>query len=167
VSIREESGDVTIAGEHGGAALWRRATGRLVDVALWGVFVVGVAMFSGSDAEGAMIYPVWFYFVLAFVPIVYEAGFACWSHGQTLGKRWAGTQVAAFSGGTPGLLSAVIRAAVTWPFLVIATDDQLGPWLQIPAIVIYVAIFASVLTNQSRRGLHDVLAGTIVLPAAH
>jgi uncharacterized RDD family membrane protein YckC len=165
MSIREESHPAEAALRQEPAAWWRRGLGRLADVALWGAVVVVLAMFTGSDAEGAMTYPVWFYPALALVPIAYETATVRWRQGQSFGKTWTKTRVTTTAGEGVDLARATVRAAITWPFLVVATDDQLGVWVQLPAIIIYVAIFAFAVTNQRRRGLHDLAAGTVVVAA--
>lgn len=60
--------------------------------------------------------------------------------GATVGQRLFGVQVERLDGGRPGLLKALIRAVL------------LG--LAVPAI--------TALWEQDRRGLHDLLAGTLV-----
>ena len=166
MSIRMDPDTKQVVIEGEGADLWRRVTGRLADLALWAVLLLLLAAFTGSDAGDEMIYPVWFYPAVALAPITYEAVTVRWRHGQTLGKTWAGTRAITLSGDTPGLMRATVRAALTWPFVVIATDDQLGAMLQIPAIVVFAAIFAVAVVNPRRRGLHDLAAGTIVIAAS-
>ena len=167
MSIHIERGEIeTSSAGLGVATLRRRATGRLGDLGLWVVLFLVLAIFTGSDApDGERAYPGWFYPSLALLPITYEAAAVRWWKGQTWGKSWAGTRVATLSGGTPSLTRSIIRAAMTWPFLAVATNDQLGPWIQIPAIAFYIMVFAVALTNRRHRGLHDLAAATIVIRA--
>jgi len=145
-------------------ALWRRAQGRLADMAMWGVLMLALAMFTGSDVDGGdRSYPGWFFYSLAVAPIVYEAAMVRLWQGQTLGKSWAGVRVVTRSGQTPGWFSATVRAAATWLFLVIATADPLGAWVQIPALAVLVVVFAVAVFERKRRGLHDLAAGTMVI----
>jgi uncharacterized RDD family membrane protein YckC len=166
MSTQIERGETeTTSADLGVAPLWRRATGRLGDLGLWVVLVLVLSMVTGSDApDGERSYPVWLYPSLAVLPIIYEAVAVRWRKGQTWGKSWADTRVVTLSGGTPGLTRSVVRAAMTWPFLAIAISDQLGPWIQIPAIALYIMVFAVALTNRRHRGLHDLAAATIVIP---
>ena len=140
--------------------LRRRALGRIIDVILWAVFFILLAMPTGSDASGKMTYPMWVWIVVTIVPIGYET-LMVRRAGRTVGKLWSGVKVTTLSGGRPSLLRATVRAAITWPLLVLIFGE-LGIWVQVPALITYVTVFAVALGNSQRRGLHDFAAGTVV-----
>lgn len=101
-------------------------------------------------------------FVLATgATFLYEAGaYAIW--GRTLGKRLAGTVVIALrTGQRPTIAQAVARAAfaaipalplILWPRPGILLADAIG-----------VIIYSPALANLYRRGLHDRVAGIVVV----
>jgi uncharacterized RDD family membrane protein YckC len=68
--------------------------------------------------------------------------------GTTLGKRILGLRVVTTDGDSPGFVRSLVRAV-----------------LYIPCGAFFELGFALALTNPMRRGLHDLLAGTVVLEA--
>jgi uncharacterized RDD family membrane protein YckC len=69
----------------------------------------------------------------------------------------------------PGWRTAIVRyVAVVWPFLLataigLAGGDANADWLSTLATVWTLACFAPILFDPMRRGLHDRVAGTLVL----
>lgn len=70
--------------------------------------------------------------------------------GQTPGMRLMELRVTTAHGARPGFVRSVVR--------------MIGLWL---AIIPFFAGFIPVLLDRRRRGLHDLLAGTVVYYAAH
>ena len=85
--------------------------------------------------------------------------------GRSLGKDMAGPhgiEVRSIDGQPPGWARALVREAVLYIPLQVAFLESLRP----VAVVLFVAMFLAPLTNSQRRGIHDVLAGTVVVNRA-
>ncbi len=76
--------------------------------------------------------------------------------GRTLGKAMTGLTIDA-DGERPGWVAAVLRALLLY-----------GPAIAIPvlAVPILLLLLATIVLSSDRRGLHDRLAGTTVVPAS-
>jgi uncharacterized RDD family membrane protein YckC len=98
--------------------------------------------------------------------------FSWWwpGRGRTFGMRSVGIRIAQLQGAPPALrhvgLRMLVWLAVTTPALWVITlalpalAAPLGP-LQFVALLL---LIACVLVRRDRRGLHDLVAGTIVVP---
>jgi uncharacterized RDD family membrane protein YckC len=145
------------------APLVRRIGARIVDVVLlsWcSAFVVvelGARLFGGDplgrravrvDATSARTI-----LLLAACVLLVEVIPVAIS-GRTLGKAMVGLRVVDLDGGRPGFAAALIRALLLY-----------GAALALPLAALPVAalLLASVALSVLRRGLHDRLAGTLVV----
>ncbi len=89
--------------------------------------------------------------ILGLVPITYHTLMVSGPWSSTVGQRLMGLEVKSMDGGKPSFGQALINAAT---FYVLG---GMTGWL----------IVLVVFTNPQRRGLHDYLAGTVVLNRAH
>jgi uncharacterized RDD family membrane protein YckC len=91
--------------------------------------------------------------------------------GRTLGKRLAGTRVITSRGGRVGLPAAIVRylvpSAGAWTGWAIGTeldsDDTATVVIGSLLLLWPVVVYGLMLLDDKRRGLHDRLAGTIVV----
>lgn len=135
------------------APISRRVAARVVDslivaaVALWPLLA-----FSDIDLdEGVFATPGWVTILGWAVGVAYEVGLVVRT-GQTVGKRALGIRVAdAVTGGVPNLDQAG-RRALPALLSIVPVLGVLAPLLWVPA-----------LWHPRRQGLHDALAGTIVV----
>ena len=167
------------------AILFERAVGRFVDACVaiavelvvmvpfslllwlrgWGHdWGYGSPSFDGRDAIRVLLWLIPTALALAWV--LYET-VSTWSGGQTVGKRVAGiVTVQASDGSSPSFASAAARALLP---VVIGAGAALAAWkLEIvqplrAGAALWAAVYLSALTNRRRRGLHDMLAGTVVV----
>jgi len=134
-----------------GARWWGRVVDSLIVGLPAGLLVRVVVHGRARVAAGA---------ILVFL---YEAlCYAMW--GRTLGKVVAGTRlVGRESRDRPTVEQALLRALVTSvPTLVLVPKPLVGILLaDLAAIIIYLPV----VRGRERRGLHDLLAGTIVISA--
>jgi uncharacterized RDD family membrane protein YckC len=133
------------------ASIGQRAGGALVDGVLTTMvavvpFLLGLIDADGLEAAAIVAGVFLFGAVYAIVPT------ALW--GQTVGKVAIGTRVVAEEDGSlPGWRRATIRWAL--PGLV-AWLPNVGLWVSL-------AVMATLVLDPRRRGVHDRLAGTIVV----
>ncbi len=127
------------------------------------VFSIAGQMKSGIDPRRPLL--------LAFLVVVIGIYFTwCWSRGQTLAMRTWKIRVAGRDGRPPHQLRAFFRYACSWlwilPPLAIAAPLKLSAW-QITAVVGAWMGFWALLSfaNAQRQFLHDLLAGTRLVPA--
>lgn len=167
------------------ATLFERAVGRTIDASVaivlelvvmvplslllwlagWGSdWGYGRPSFDGQDAIRTLLWLIPTALALAWV--LYET-VSTWSGGQTVGKRAAGiVTVRASDGSSPSFASSSVRALVP---AVIGAGAAFAAWkLEMlqplrAGAALWVAVYLSALTNRSRRGLHDMLAGTLVV----
>lgn len=92
---------------------------------------------------------------LLLVIVAYEIVPVVW-RGATLGKAMLGLRVVSLDSWThPGVLSAVLRAGVLYAPLAIPTVG----------LVVVVVVILPALIWPTRRGIHDMVAGTAVVSA--
>ncbi len=136
--------------EPGRVARWRRAAAWAVDLAVVALFAatplaIAGGLDAGSEATDALLpHAAAFAAVLAFA----YGTVAQTLTGATAGKRLLGLQVIGPGGGPPGLARSAARTA-----LAVLGGAALG----LPAVI---ALF-----TPSGRALHDIAAGTSVVPA--
>jgi len=125
-----------------------RLAGAVVDGAV--LQFAGLAMVGVSPAVAAALSTVAY--------LVYEVAMVA-TQGRTLGKLAVGTSVVDGAGcGRPTLWQAATRAVV--PLAGVVVDAALG-FPGVGAFWIF-AVYASLLFDERRRGLHDRAAGTLV-----
>jgi uncharacterized RDD family membrane protein YckC len=143
------------------APIWRRTIGRLVDLAIWGAFLVVISALTVQTAsDGTQSNPTWVE-PLAFVPIfVYEALMLA-MRGQTLGKMAVHTRVVTSERKAVAAWPAIVRSAITWSFTV---GLMLSVWeyIWIVGWGLLAMTFAPALIDPRRRTLADLAAGTQV-----
>jgi uncharacterized RDD family membrane protein YckC len=135
------------------APLGRRFAARLIDGLLLVVvgFVLVVAFGDVRMSGGTYDVPGWAQWAMWLLAVTYEIVLVV-SSGQTIGKRALGIRVAdATTGAVPNLDQAVRRC--------VPTLLQQVPIISALAWVLY----APVLWNGRRQGMHDRLAGTVVV----
>ncbi len=136
------------------ASIPQRVGGALIDGLLASMVVVVPLLLGLVDLdslEGAMPAPIVLGLFL-FGAIYTIVPTAVW--GQTLGKIAVGTRVVAEEDGSlPGWRRAALRWALPGAF---GRLPYVGLWVSL-------AVMASLIWDPRRRGLHDRLAGTIVI----
>ncbi len=138
------------------ASIPQRVGGALVDGLLTSMVVVAPLLLGLVDLENLEAGPP-APIVLGLFPFLFGAIYtivptAIW--GQTLGKIAVATRVVAEEDGS---LPGWRRAAVRWALPgVIGFLPYVGLWVSL-------AVMASLIRDPRRRGLHDRLAGTIVI----
>jgi uncharacterized RDD family membrane protein YckC len=140
-------------------ALVRRAVARLVDLGLAAVVALliglGVApLLTDDPGDASEARLVVFLFGLPLLAAVQEALLAAASSGQTVGKRLAGVRIQRLDGTPPGWRASALRAV---PLLLVFAP-VVGELL-VPLVYLWTV------AARDRRGLHDRLAGTRVVPA--
>lgn len=92
------------------------------------------------------------------------------ARGRTIGKLICSLEVRSTSGGRPGWGRAVVRFLVTVAPFVIATAvgrGDVAAWVpDVLQVVLAAAVYGPIVIDASRRGLHDRLAGTVVVCTA-
>lgn len=160
------------AGEQapGAARVGRRVAARVVDGLLWAVpttIVLNLA-FHGRPADYSDA-PDWFPPVSAAISVaafLYEV-LLTWRFGQTLGKWFLKVRVRRLeTAGPPDLWHSAVRAVVVTALPLVLITDRLSPGagmaLDVGAALV---LLAFVLLRPDTRGLHDLAAGTRVVPA--
>lgn len=136
------------------ASIPQRVGGALIDGLLTSMVVVVPLLLGLVDLdrlEGALPVPI-IVGLFLFGAIYTIVPTAVW--GQTLGKVAVGTRVVAEEDGSlPGWRRAALRWALPGVF---GRLPYVGLWVSL-------AIMASLIWDPRRRGLHDRLAGTIVI----
>jgi uncharacterized RDD family membrane protein YckC len=170
-----EAGDAAEPRVHPPAALWRRASARLLDAAvvffvLWVLVVLRVLWFMGDLAEDVAPEP----WGTAFVPTVafvalflaYEVVYLVRNQGQTPGKELMKVRVVrAVPQGTDRTDPTDGRSIGTGRALVRSLLPVLT-WLASPALLALALLFApatSVPWSRRRAAWHDHLGGTAVV----
>lgn len=134
--------------------LFERLDARFVDAVL-GAGVVGVvfalALLWTGDLAAAQLYA-----PLSAIVVLPSLEAACVLYrGATPGKTLKRMRVASLSSatGAPTYTQTLVRAAVLQSF-------ALSLFLWWPLVIVYAL---TVFTNRDRRGLHDIVAGTVVI----
>lgn len=153
------------------ASLLRRTAGLVYDL----VAVVAIVMVVGMVCQaatgghlvhtGAHVTIAWWYRPLQYLVVV-AYFLASWLRGgQTLGMRPWRMRLCMADGGavTPG--AALLRAGtMSLPLLVLALGHTVSPRIaMLGACGIWLAFFAFALPDRRRRGLHDLVAGTVLV----
>ncbi len=141
------------------ASIWRRLVGAIVDSLVLSI-PLNVLM-AQSGAEGPWALPPREGATLIAIGGAYEiATTALW--GRTLGKAAAGTRVVTASGGRVGWRVAALRWFCRVPPLAATTGGLEGAASTIGGLW-QLAIVGSILVDHQNRGLHDRIAGTLVV----
>jgi len=136
------------------AARWQRLAGWFVDSLVTGV--VGRALAERGVGWWLIGIATGLYWIVAT---------AVW--GATIGKLAAGTRVRAAGARSPWRASAVRWAVTGWIGFAAGVSADIGvraaSTITVLALVTSVATYAPILWDADGRGLHDRLAGTVVV----
>lgn len=136
------------------AGLLRRLFARVIDALL--TLITLVAVFFGvllpSDSETAALPALVTVLFVAAVGIPAVETFCVSRFGATPGKKIVGIRVVATSGERPGPRRSLLRSVAVF-----------GPYMVFP-LLMFVPL-AWIAFEPHRRGLHDLLAGTVVVRA--
>lgn len=161
------NGEMTIE-ENRLGDIWKRCAAYLLDILLVNLFVflilIAAALINGPLAD---VYSITFANIALFVYLIYFES----SRAQaTPGKKWMNLKVVDlesrkisfvkaffryFAGGMPGIVLVVVDVAANGAGII---NEHLG-WY----FLVLFAIYAPVFFTDMRQGVHDVLAGTIVV----
>jgi uncharacterized RDD family membrane protein YckC len=161
------------------ATFWARARAAFIDgLIFWPLTFGGRWIFDRTD--GGVI-PVLWYILMSGLPIAYSVLFHA-ATGQTIGKRVVNIRVVDRDEYTPVTLAQAVKRDIGW--MVLATFSlltELGDvaggvnpltrteltavqWVAASGTLIWVAAeLLTMLANERRRALHDVIAGTVVM----
>ena len=148
--------------EHVIAGPGRRLLGAGVDGAMWLAVGTGLSYAGLSGDDAAVARGVTMAGLVAAYQIVSGA-----LSGRTIGKLVASTRVVALeSGATPGWSQAVLRWAV--PAIVslgslFQGDGLVGGLAATVSGVVSIVVYVGLLKEPLRQGLHDKVAGTVVV----
>lgn len=130
---------------------WIRLAGTAIDGGL--IAIINLAFRSIVGAESAVA--AWL------VPIIgacYFVGFWAW-RGQTLGKMVIGAKIVRRDGSPIGLARAILRYAGYFVYFLVM---RIGDVVYLPYIIVFAA-FLIIAFSREKRGLHDLIAGTVVI----
>lgn len=140
----------------------RRLLGLLLDLALLGVVSAVIRQRLGGGSVPSVVVST---LIAALMPAYEIVGVAVW--GRTIGKTIVGTRVVvATEGSVPGWKRAALRWAVPWGPAYLTGWVPAGWGLFVRAVLgnaWLLAVFWGVLEQPLRQGLHDRVAGTIVV----
>ena len=157
-----EEADLVPHREHVIAGPGRRLLGAVVDGVVWTGVRAGLSYAGPFGDDAALALDVTMIGLIAAYGIVSTA---LW--GRTIGKLVAGTRVVGLeSGATPGWSPAVLRWAV--PSIVSLAslfqgDGGAAGLAMVISAVVTIAIYVGVLREPLRQGVHDKVAGTVVV----
>lgn len=137
----------------------RRLAATLIDMILVPILTLVLVIVFGvvEDAEDyqSLAWAGWV-LVLAVVSYLLLNGYLLWRRGQTVGKALLGVRIMAAESRAPApLWKLVCIRALFFPLLYLVV---IWPWLLLP-VADQVFIF-----GKRRRCLHDLAAGTVVVP---
>lgn len=147
------------------AGRFRRLVATLIDAVLVPSLTLVLVMIAGvvEDAED-YVDNQWFVWVLLLAVVSYLLlnGYGLWRHGQTLGKQVMGVAIVPAAGGSDGrynrtpapLWKLICVRALFFPLLFLSVV----PWIAALPIIDQLLIFL-----KSRRCLHDLVCGTVVV----
>jgi uncharacterized RDD family membrane protein YckC len=146
-AVTAEEGELQLRGA------WIRFVGFILDMIVLMLLQSIVQAIFGSDSLGAS-------FLIPIIGFAYFVGF--WTlRGQTLGKMAIGAKVVRLDGSPPGFAKSFVRyIGYMVYFFALAMSARATVWL---AVVIGVVVFSVVALSRSKRGLHDLIAGTMVI----
>lgn len=122
-------------------------------------FIIAQIPGLGDNRMLSITYTTW---IMLAIGLVYFAGFWSW-RGQTLGKIIVGARVVRSDGSPISPGNAVLRylfylVPTFTPILFFAA--YISGWIPLPAAIVGLIIIA---TSSRKRGLHDRIAGTVVI----
>ena len=152
------------------AALWRRFVAFLVDAAILGLptLGVGIAYFDAAARLGE-----WGRLVGLVLALLYFTFFdSWWAEGRSPGKRLLRLTVMGKDGALLTPAMAALRASILYtPILLngMPINEDVAPMVQGLLVLLTLGLLLCLaylfLFNRSRRSLHDLIAGAIVVDA--
>lgn len=167
-----ESAPMEGAVEAGGLQ-YRGAGIRLLGFLVDGIIMVivsylinaatGTQLFVNATSRQIISSSSWHQWVFLVVMIVYFVGFWSW-RGQTPGKMLIGAKIVKTDGSRIGIVRSVLRFIGYFLYLLVValTGSRL-----IVLILITIVALIIVVTNKRKRGIHDFIAGTVVINSRH
>jgi len=147
------------------ASLERRVGARAIDCGIAALVLVPLAALTGRNgpnpSDRLQLWPWWFVLAAYLLPVSYEAVCLSW-RSQTIGKHLLGLELTHGKGQPLRPLSALVRAAMSWVFVVYVLTEYMTPDVFIIWLLVQVVIFAPAIFLPSHRGLHDMAAGSLV-----
>ena len=139
------------------ASPWRRFTGWLADGLLFTAAFLVIGIVASTPDRRSVAFHAAYSAVVAVYEIV---GTARW--GQTLGKRFVGIRVVERgTGRPPGWGRAVVRWSL--PAVAIVTEGLITGVGGVVGQLVFLVVYLPVAWDPLARGLHDRLAGTVVV----
>jgi len=130
---------------------WIRLGGTVIDGVI--IAIINLAFRTALGTESTVV--TW---LVPIIGAVYFIGFWAW-RGQTLGKMVIGARIVRRDGSPIGLARAILRYA---GYFVYFLAMRIGGVVYVPYIILLVG-FLIIAFSREKRGLHDLLAGTVVI----
>ena len=130
---------------------WIRLGGTVIDGVI--IAIINLAFRTALGTESTVV--TW---LVPIIGAVYFIGFWAW-RGQTLGKMVIGARIVQRDGSPIGLARAILRYA---GYFVYFLAMRIGGAVYVPYIILLVG-FLIIAFSREKRGLHDLLAGTVVI----
>jgi uncharacterized RDD family membrane protein YckC len=150
------------------AGFWRRFFALLIDSIIIGILAAVVSFIVDAS--------IYLNYLVTFLVAVLYFSFGFWgkAKGQTIGKRFLGLQVVDLSGRGPNYGRALLRSL---PIAILLVSLQVGDLPQVGyplsilinisdyaiAIFVSLSILITVILHPQKRGIHDMLAGTLCI----
>jgi uncharacterized RDD family membrane protein YckC len=164
-----EAAPVEVPVEAGGPqyrGAWIRLLGLLIDLVVLIVIYFIVSRVSGinttvNTASGTTVtsFSTWQQWLFAAIISIYFVGFWAW-RGQTPGKMLIGAKIVKTDGRPIGIGRALLRFVVY--FLYLLLWGFTGSRLIVLFVIIIIALIILAF-NRRKRGIHDLIAGTVVI----
>ena len=133
---------------------WSRVGALAIDFILLAIVNLVIGLVLDVESGGVTRY------VAPSIGVVYFVAFWAW-RGQTIGKIMVGAQIVKVDGSPIGIGRAFLRYIGYFIYLTAIQYSVLVGWYL--AILVALVIFLFVALSRDKRGLHDRLAGTIVI----
>ena len=130
---------------------WIRLGGTVIDGVI--IAIINLAFRTALGTESTVV--TW---LVPIIGAVYFIGFWAW-RGQTLGKMVIGARIVQRDGSPIGLARAILRYAGYFVYFLVM---RIGGVVYVPYIILLVG-FLIIAFSREKRGLHDLLAGTVVI----
>ena len=130
---------------------WIRLGGTVIDGVI--IAIINLAFRTALGTESTVV--TW---LVPIIGAVYFIGFWAW-RGQTLGKMVIGARIVQRDGSPIGLARAILRYA---GYFVYFLAMRIGGAVYVPYIILLVG-FLIIAFSREKRGLHDLIAGTVVI----
>jgi uncharacterized RDD family membrane protein YckC len=130
---------------------WTRLVGIFIDGLIIAIVNLAFRAIVGTESTVAA-------WLVPIIGAAYFIGFWAW-RGQTLGKIVIGARIVRRDGSPIGLSRAILRYAGYFVYFLIM---RIGGFVYLPYIIILVA-FLIIAFSREKRGLHDLIAGTVVI----